>query len=612
MKKVGFFRSIHFKFVMVYVLLIMLAMQIIGIYFVKELESSLKENFNASLTKRVSLLVYNIEQEMSRDPKEYEDGRTPADEITTIIRDFETDEIIEVRVIDKNKNVIATSSINQDVVGKKTTEAMVLRTLVGIEDSNSSFHFDRDRRQRVVVMTFPIKENNFSDKTVGAVYMVASMEEVFTQMRIINKIFATGTGLSLCITAALGIFLARTITRPMTDMRKQAIELANGNYSRKVKVYGDDEIGQLAATFNYLTEKLEEAQAMTEGERKKLASVIAHMTDGVIATDRSGQVILINNPALEMLNVSRGTLKNVNITELLRIKDNYTFESLIDEQESLILDSSTKERPYILRVSFSVIQKESGRIDGLIAVLYDITEQEKIEQERREFVANVSHELRTPLTTMRSYLEALAEGAWKDKEIAPQFLNVTQTETERMIRLVNDLLQLSKLDRTDYRLNKDWINFTDFFNKIIDRFEMTKSGHVSFVRNIPQDELYVDIDTDKITQVLDNIISNALKYSPEGGKVTFTIDVLPSELQIRVKDEGVGIPQESVNKIFDRFYRVDKARTRKLGGTGLGLAIAKEMVFAHGGDIWALSKEGQGTTVYFTLPYDPEQEDEWE
>jgi two-component system sensor histidine kinase VicK len=610
MKKVRFFHSIQFKFVMIYVLLILIAMQIIGIYFVKELETSLKSNFEDSLSKRISLLVYNIEQEMSRDPKEYADGKTPAGEITTIIRDFVTDEILEVRVIDKNKNVIATSDINQDIVGKKTSEEMVLRALVGLNYDN--YFIDKDSGQRVRVMTLPINENNFSDKPIGAIYIVASMEEVFAQMQIINKIFATGTILSMVITAALGIFIARTITRPMSDMRKQAIELANGNFSRKVKVYGEDEIGQLAVTFNYLTDKLDEAQATTEGERRKLASVIAHMIEGVIATNRHGQVILINNPALEMLDVSRETLTNISITKLLNIEDTHTFESILDEQESLILDSGTEERPVILRVSFSVIQKESGLIDGVIAVLYDITEQEKIEQERREFVANVSHELRTPLTTMRSYLEALADGAWKDDEIAPQFLNVTQTETERMIRLVNDLLQLSKLDRTEYRINKDFVNFTVFFDKIIDRFEMTKSQHVSFVRNIPKEALFVEIDTDKITQVLDNIISNALKYSPEGGKVTFTIDKLSSDIQIRIKDEGVGIPKESVNKIFDRFYRVDKARTRKLGGTGLGLAIAKEMILAHGGDIWAQSVEGQGTTVFFTIPYNPEQEDEWE
>lgn len=607
MKRVSFFRSIHFKFVTVYVLLIMLAMQIIGIYFVRELETSLKANFESSLTKRVNLFVYNIEQELSRDPKEYSDGKTTESEITAIIDDFVTDEILEVKVIDKNKTVVATSSSNKDIVGKKTTEDRILRALLGLD--HSKLYLDKESRSRVVIMTLPVNQNQ---NTIGAVYIVASMEEVFEQMRIINKILATGTILSLLITAALGIFLARTITRPMTDMKKQAMELANGNFSRKVKVYGEDEIGQLALTFNYLTERLEDAQAMTEGERKKLASVIAHMTDGVIATNHIGQVILVNNPALEMLNVSRGTIKDINITTLLGLDDEHTFESLVDEQESFTLDFSTVETPFILRVNFSTIQKEMGKIEGLIAILYDITEQEKIDQERREFVANVSHELRTPLTTMRSYLEALADGAWKDDELAPQFLNVTQTETERMIRLVNDLLQLSKLDRTDYRLNKEWINFTIFINKIIDRFEMTKTQHISFKRNIPKDELYIEMDTDKITQVLDNIISNALKYSPEGGKVTFTIDVLSAEIQIRVKDEGVGIPQDSLNKIFDRFYRVDKARTRQLGGTGLGLAIAKEMVYAHGGDIWAQSKEGQGTTVYFTLPYDPDQEDDWE
>ncbi|WP_141771454.1 ATP-binding protein, partial [Bacillus licheniformis] len=231
-----------------------------------------------------------------------------------------------------------------------------------------------------------------------------------------------------------------------------------------------------------------------------------------------------------------------------------------------------------------------------------------------EFVANVSHELRTPLTTMRSYLEALAEGAWQDPNIAPRFLNVTQNETERMIRLVNDLLQLSKFDSKDYQFNKEWIHFIRFFSLIIERFEMTKEQHVEFISNLPDRELYVEIDPDKITQVLDNIISNALKYSPEGGHITFSVDVNEEEelLYVSVKDEGVGIPRKDVEKIFERFYRVDKARTRRLGGTGLGLAIAKEMVQAHGGDIWADSIEGKGTTITFTLPYKEEQEDDWD
>jgi two-component system sensor histidine kinase VicK len=212
---------------------------------------------------------------------------------------------------------------------------------------------------------------------------------------------------------------------------------------------------------------------------------------------------------------------------------------------------------------------------------------------------------------MRSYLEALAEGAWKDEEIAPNFLEVTRTETERMIRLVNDLLQLSKLDSTDYRLTKEWVNFVDFFHRIIDRFEMAKEKNVTFNRALPAEAIFVEIDEDKMTQVLYNIISNALKYSPEGGEVTFSIIEQSEKIIVSISDEGVGIPKENIGKIFDRFYRVDKARTRKLGGTGLGLAIAKEMVNAHGGSIWALSEEGNGTVISFSLPYEKTEEDEW-
>jgi len=431
-------------------------------------------------------------------------------------------------------------------------------------------------------------------------------------MRQINNIFTTGIAIALAITAILGILLAQTVTRPISDMRKQALAMAKGNFSRKVKVYGYDEIGQLAITFNSLTKKLQEAHATTEGERRKLSSVLSYMTDGVIATDRKGRVILINEPAAKMLNVSRETVLSSPIVSLLGLEEDYTFEELLNERDSVILDYSSKSKTLILRANFSVIQKETGFVNGLITVLHDITEQEKIDMERREFVANVSHELRTPLTTMRSYLEALADGAWRDEEIAPNFLDVTQNETERMIRLVNDLLQLSKMDSKDYRLTKDWTDFIFFYNRIIDRFEMTKQQNVTFERKLPDHSAFVEIDEDKLTQVLDNIISNALKYSPEGGKVTFSIEEKDEFIVVSVSDQGVGIPKENIDQIFERFYRVDKARTRKLGGTGLGLAIAKEMVEAHGGKIWAASTEGKGTTISFSLPYVRSEEDDWE
>jgi two-component system, OmpR family, sensor histidine kinase VicK len=605
MKKVGFFRSIHLKFVLIYVMLILIAMQIIGVYFVRQLEETLLTNTIQSFNERVNLLAYDIEEEMVKERGK--DDPTREEAIKNILRDYDAVDITEIRVIDaRTLKVIGTSETdNQGIVGQRTTELMVKRSIV-LEEAESEIVIQRG--QRTWVLATPIIS---SREVIGSIYLVAKIENIFSQMKTINNILATGTAIALAVTAFLGILLAQTITRPIADMKKQALAMTKGNFSRKVKVYDYDEIGQLAMTFNNLTKKLQEAQATTEGERRKLSSVLSYMTDGVIATDRKGRVILINEPAAKLLNVSRETVLSQSIVTLLGLEESYTFEDLLEEKESVILDYSTKSKHYILRANFSVIQKETGFVNGLITVLHDITEQEKIEMERREFVANVSHELRTPLTTMRSYLEALAEGAWRDEEIAPKFLEVTQTETERMIRLVTDLLQLSKLDSKDYLLSKEWVNFIPYFHRIIDRFELTKDQNVVFYRNLPDYPIFVDIDEDKMTQVLDNIISNALKYSPEGGQVTFTVEEELNFIVVSISDEGMGIPSENLDNIFERFFRVDKARTRKLGGTGLGLAIAKEMVNAHGGSIWAVSEEGKGTVISFSLPYERSEEDDW-
>ncbi|MEH7462543.1 cell wall metabolism sensor histidine kinase WalK [Bacillus thuringiensis] len=613
MKKVGFFQSIHLKFVLIYMLLILMAMQIIGVYFVRELEKNLVKSFKESLTQRTNLLAYNLNQEFAKE----RDKKDPTLEaaLKTSIEDFASDrkaDIQEVRIIDESSRVLATShQYNQGIVGKKTTDLLVKRALVQ-KNPVEKMEIDRDTGNRVQVVATPIQVTQLNNKKPCVIYIVASMEDVYKQMKLINQIFATGTVIALLVTAVLGILLAQTITRPISDMRKQAIEMAKGNYSRKVKVHGHDEIGQLALAFNNLSKKLQQARSSTESERRKLSSVLSHMTDGVIATDRKGDIILLNDPAEKMLNVSRETALDQSILEILGIQEEYTLDNLYEEPDSVILDFSTRDEPYILRASFSIIQKDNGKVNGFIAVLYDVTEQERIEGERREFVANVSHELRTPLTTMRSYLEALGEGAWQDPNIAPQFLQVTQEETERMIRLVNALLQLSKLDSTEYRLMKEWVDFTQFFSNIIDRFEMSKEQNVSFKRSFSKRTRFIEIDEDKVTQVLYNIISNALKYSPEGGTITYRLREREDMLEISISDQGMGIPKENVDKIFERFYRVDKARSRKLGGTGLGLAIAKEMIQAHGGSIWAKSEEGKGTTIYFTLPMEKEEEDDWE
>jgi len=545
MQKVSFFRSIHIKFVLIYVLLILIAMQIIGVYFVGKLEDQLVTNFQKGIEGRLPLLEYNIREEMVKD-RSAEDASPLEEDIKSLLFDFTTSDITEVRIINKRSVIIGTSEpSNEGNVGKKSTDIIVKRTLE-VGEAEDKIVFDKKSEGRTWVLTSPIKLNG---EVIGAIYLVANIETVFEQMDEINGIFITGTVIAMFITAILGIVLARMITRPISDMRRQATAMAKGNFSRKVRVYGNDEIGQLALSFNNLTKKLQESQAMTEGERRKLSSVLTFMTDGVIATDRKGNVILINERAAEMLDVSRETVISQPITELLDLDEDYTFEELLKEKESLILDYSTPENHFILRANMSVIQRETGFVNGLIVVLHDVTEQEKLDAERKDFVSNVSHELRTPLTTMRSYLEALKDGAMQDETLGPRFLSVTQNETERMIRLVNDLLQLSKMDRRNYEINPNWVDFVTFFNNIIDRFEMTKERNVNFRRLFPKEAIFVEIDEDKLTQVIDNIISNALKYSPEGGTITFRVKVLDDKIEVSISDQGIGIPKENIQSL---------------------------------------------------------------
>lgn len=584
MHKMRFFQSVQFKLVIMYLLLIIVAMQVIGAYFVRELEGQLEKNFQDSITNSITLLDYNAREEII---KNSDNSVKLQNDIRELLVDFSraSSNLIEVRIVDDKGKILGTSNLNnQGIVGQKSNDPLVKRTLsLGTTSEDKIYKDESNKNNRVWVNVSSIKNKG---KVIGAIYLVADIESVYKQVDDITNIFITGTLIAMIITAVLGILLSRTITKPIVEMKRQAYAMARGNYSRKVKVYGVDEIGELADSFNTLTKRVQEAQAMTEGERRKLSSVLAYMTDGVIATDRRGKVILINTPAEKMLRVKHESANGRSIIDVLDIGDTYQFEDLMEVDGSLTMDRSTFDKPYVLRANFSVIQRETGFNNGVIAVLHDITDQEKVDQERRDFVSNVSHELRTPLTSMHSYLEALSDGAWEDKEIAPRFLEVTQNETERMIRLVNDLLKLSRMDGGREQLEKSFVNFTDFFNHIIDRFEMMKKETIMFKRHIPREPVIIEIDEDKVMQVLDNIISNANKYSPDGGRISFYLKKFEDEIEVSIADEGLGVPDEDLANVFDRFFRVDKARSREMGGTGLGLAIAREVIEAHGGRIW--------------------------
>ncbi|ASE58187.1 cell wall metabolism sensor histidine kinase WalK [Staphylococcus saprophyticus] len=608
MKWLKHFQSLHTKLVIVYVLLIIIGMQIIGLYFTNSLEKELTQTFKNNISQYAKQIEINIEKVYDED-----NAINAQKEVQNLLNEYANrQEIEEIRFIDKDQIIMATSKQStRSLINQKANDNSIQKALsLGEINSHTVLKDYGNGKQRVWVYNLPVKTSN--DGTIGDVYIEADINDVYNQLSNINQIFIVGTGISLLITVILGFFIARTITKPITDMRNQTVEMSKGNYTQRVKIYGNDEIGELALAFNNLSKRVQEAQANTESEKRRLDSVITHMSDGIIATDRRGRVRIVNDMALTMMGTMKEDIIGDHMLKVLKLEEDFSLDEIQENNDSFLLDINENEG-IIARVNFSTIVQETGFVTGYIAVLHDVTEQQQVERERREFVANVSHELRTPLTSMNSYIEALESGAWKDGELAPQFLSVTREETERMIRLVNDLLQLSKMDNESEQITKEIVDFNMFINKIINRHEMSAKD-TTFVREVPTETIFTEIDPDKMTQVFDNVITNAMKYSRGDKRVEFHVkqNALYNRMTIRVKDNGIGIPINKVDKIFDRFYRVDKARTRKMGGTGLGLAISKEIVEAHNGRIWANSVEGQGTSIFITLPCEVLEDGDWD
>ena len=404
----------------------------------------------------------------------------------------------------------------------------------------------------------------------------------------------------------------------LKQINQKVKDLIAGDYSQVLDMQGSSEITNITNNLNDLSEVIRLTQENLEQESKRLNSILSYMTDGVLATNRRGKITMINDMAKKQLGVQKEDVLNKSILELLKIEDEYELRDLITQVPELMIDSQDANGEYLsLRVRFALVRRESGFISGLVAVLHDTTEQEKEERERRLFVSNVSHELRTPLTSVKSYLEALDEGALSEP-VAPDFIKVSLDETNRMMRMVTDLLHLSRIDNATSHLDVELINFTAFITFILNRFDQIRGQDeekkYELVRDYPITSVWIEIDTDKMTQVIDNILNNAIKYSPDGGKITVTMKTTDDQMILSISDQGLGIPKQDLPRIFDRFYRVDRARSRAQGGTGLGLAIAKEIIKQHEGFIWAKSEYGKGSTFTIVLPYDKDavKEEVWE
>ena len=612
--KIKFYQSIHFKIALVFALMLMLTLEVVGAVFVRQLEHQELANFKQQI-ELPSYIDNSLATQLTST-----DTKTANKEIKTILARVNNTSITEIRVVDAKGIIRGTSSSgNQGIVGQKTTDTVIKNTLVN-NRSHTENLYDSANHNRYYVSVVPLLASGNANNVVGVVYMRANLEGVYSTINSISLIYLSAALITIVLGLGLAVLISREITRPIEEMRKQTLRIARGDFSGQVKVMGNDELGQLAGAVNNLSVRVEESQESSDAERRRLDSVLSHMSDGVLATDRRGNLTIVNNTALQFLNIAdEEQVLGKSILDVLKIRRQFSIRHLVEEdQDQVILDDLNED--LILSAYFSPIKRESGFVSGLVCVLHDVTSQQKEERERKEFVSNVSHELRTPLTSVKSYVEALSDGAINDPELAPRFLGVVSDETERMIRMINDLLSLSRMDSGTAKLNLEYVNINELFNYILNRFDMIIKNEAAdpsqkkytIVRYFTKKDLWVEIDTDKFTQVVDNIMNNAVKYSPDGGVITARLLETHNHVILSISDQGLGIPRKDLGHIFDRFFRVDKARSRKQGGTGLGLAISKEVVNLLGGQIWVDSVEGKGSTFYISLPYVPYEEEEWD
>ena len=633
--KKRFFSSIRTKFVIVYVLVNIISLQLIGLFFTTQLRNSNINTFEQNIIEQEKILNYHVREELDKisgnntdnskvlgdnlvQNESTKSNRDSKSGIAKLVSEFNIQKLLLVNVIDNDSKILATSSKNgnDEYLAKRSFDPLVSQ-VIKTGESIKQIQNNADSNKRVWIYVSPVKKDN---EVVGVISLMADIESVYQEVNSISKIFIVGTILSILITTVIGFVASKTVTSSIEKMSSQVKKMALGNYGTVVGIDADDEIGDLAKVFNQISKRIEEEQAVTETESRKLATIIESMMDGIITTDNNGRIILINTSAEDMLGgrddeifIGKDALKILNITEYESI------EEILEAEDSLLVNALKSDDELLLRAEISKIEKEdkedltqmSTELEGYIIVLYDVTDQERQEKERREFVSTVSHELRTPLTTMNSYIEALEEGVLEDKELAPQFIDTIHKETTRMIRMVNELMQLGKMDIKEEHYEKEFIDINKMLEQITDRFALTHPEK-NFIKHIPKSPIFVEGDQDKLTQVFDNIVNNAIKYSPDGKNITVRVrqNYHHNRVSISIKDEGVGIPLVHIDKIFNRFYRVDKSRQRSMGGTGLGLALAKTIVDAHKGRIWAQSREGYGSIIFVTLPCE-QIDDEW-
>lgn len=450
------------------------------------------------------------------------------------------------------------------------------------------------------------RNNNYIDYAYPTGNYIIYIQDTKTEMMDITRsmlvIVAQSLFIGILISIILGYIMSKTITRPIMNLTRKAEALAKGRFDTKITVNSHDEIGKLAKTFNYMSSVIKSSMDEIDQEKVKLETVLRNMNDGVIAFDTHQHIMFINPEAKAMLDILDYDVDNILFDEYFSKYDVGVCLAEIlylDHYETVSKDISVNGK--FFKAYFASFKVDDEKTDGVVVVIQDVTESQRLEIARREFVANVSHELKTPLTTIKTYAETLCDST-NDKD-EQKFLNVIIREVDRMTRIVKELLTLSSFDSNKITIMKTDFQLEDLVGDVVTKMKfqaMDNKLTLTYTPLIKVPTLSADID--RIEQVITNIVSNSIKYTAEGGTVEVFTGYIYNEAYIKIKDNGVGIPESDLPHIFERFYRVDKARSREKGGTGLGLAIAYEIVNLHGGTIKINSEYQKGTEVIIKLP----------
>lgn len=575
--------SIQKKIVLIYLCTIIIIMLVSGTYIVYGTE----ERDYTNIQQTIENIAENIENS----------GNTDLDEATTNnIENYET-------YILSPEGIIESSNNRRANIGSKQDAAVVIAARNTKKSATSPIkHFSslRSSRDGYLDHARPVL-NKTSGEIEYIIYVRSKTSDVYDNMMGVIKTIGIGLILAMGITGICGIAFSNMITAPIKALTNNSKKLAAGNTINRIPVQAGDEIGELTRSFNYMASQLSATMEVITSEKNKLEKIFEHMADGVMAFNRQGILIHVNSVCYEMIgNEKMGPNFEVIFENLglpVEFEKLLLGESYENPDEYVIIDDK------YLKIQFDMYLNAKGEPDGIVVVIQDVTKQQKLDQMRKEFVANVSHELRTPLTTVKIYTETLIDGAIDDRENAMHFLGVMEKEADRMTALVQDLLELSRIDNKQIQLQFVLLDLKDIIEEVLEaqHVHIRKKGHTLSVSYDENDSYFTTGDAFRIRQILHNILSNAIKYTEEEGKISVSMKKQQGKIKINIKDTGMGIPQEDIERIFERFYRVDKARSRKLGGTGLGLSIAKELMLLHGGDIRIESEVGEGTVVLLTF-----------